>query len=65
MNNKKYPPYETFHNKLRNCNFLEKEYLDYEKLISCSSTTESPPLKMKHSELPPNGAQEYSYLEEM
>ena len=33
--------YEAFHNKLRNWNPLEKEYLDYEKLTCSGLTTES------------------------
>ena len=48
LNGKKHPSYEAFHNKLRVCYPLEKEYLDCEKLIESGLTTESALVKMKY-----------------
>ena len=65
MNDKELPPCDAFHNKLRNCNPLEKEYLDYEKLIGSGLTTESALVKKGLSETPPTGAENYSYLQKV
>ena len=62
LNNNELPPCEAFHNKLRNCNPLEKEYVDYEQLIGSGFTTETALVKMRLSEKPPAGAGNYSYL---
>ena len=63
MNNEKILPYETLHNKLENRNPFEKEYFEYEKVIFISLTTESALVKMSLTELPPNVADNYSYLQ--
>ena len=40
MNNSELPPYDAFSSKLRNVNPLEKDYSDYQKLLSCGLKTE-------------------------
>ena len=60
LNVKEFPPYEAFHNKLRNCNLPEKEYLEHEKLMGSGLTTESALVKLRLSEVPPTGAENYS-----
>ena len=62
LNGKELPPYKAFHNKLRNRIPLEKKYLDYEKMIGSGLTTESVLFKMRLSEIPPTGAENYSYM---
>ena len=57
LNDKKHPAYQTFHNELRNSNPLEKEHLDYEKLIGSGLATESALVKMRLFKIPPTGAQ--------
>ena len=56
LNNKEPAPYDTFHNKLRDCTPLEKQYLDYEKLIYSGLTTETALVKVTLFEKPPTGA---------
>ena len=66
LNDKEFPPYEAFHNKLRRCNLLGKEYLDYEeKLIGSGLTTEYALVKMRFSEKPPTEAEKYSCLKKV
>ena len=57
LNDKKLPPYEVYHNELRNSNSFEKKYLDYEKLIGSGLTTDSLCVKMRCSEVPPTRAE--------
>ena len=54
-----------FHNKLRNCNPFEKEYLEYQELICSGLTTESALVKRRLFELPPTGGENCSYLDEV
>ena len=62
LNDKLVPPYEAFHNKLRNCNPRKKEYLDYEELIACGWTTESALVKFRLPETPPTKSENNFYL---
>ena len=62
MNNSELPPYDAFFSKLRNVNPLEKDYSDYQKLLSCGLKTEEPLSKMKFSKPPPSGENNYQYL---
>ena len=39
--NKKFHPYDAFHNRLRNCGPLDKKYLDHEKLIGSGLMTKT------------------------
>ena len=56
------PPYEAFFNKLRNCNPLEKEYKEYENLLNSGATVESALIKLRLSQPPPTGGENYEYL---
>ena len=62
MNNSELPPYDAFFNKLRNVNPLEKDYSDYQNLLSSGFKTEEALSKMKFSKPPPSGEENYQYL---
>ena len=62
MNNSDFSPYDAFFNKLRNVNPLEKDYSDYQKLLSSGLKTEEALSKMKLSKPPPSGEENYQYL---
>ena len=62
MNNSELPPYDAFFSKLRNVNTLEKDYSDYQKLLSCGLKTEEALCKMKLSKPPPSGEENYQCL---
>ena len=55
MNNSELPPYNAFFSKLRNVNPLEKDYSDYQKILSCALKTEEALSKIKFSKPPPSG----------
>ena len=65
LNNKEFSLYAALHNKLRNWNLLEKEYLHYEILICSGLATEFALVKMRRSEIPLNWAENYSYLQKI
>ena len=60
--NNELPPYDAFFSKLRNVNPLEKDYSDYQKLLSCELKTEEALSKMKLSKPPPSGEENFQYL---
>ena len=62
MNNSELPPYDAFFNKLRNVIPLEKDYSDYQKLLSCGLKTEEALSKMKLSKPTPSGEYSYQYF---
>ena len=62
MNNSELPPYDAFFSKLQNVNLLEKDYSDYQKLLSSGLKTEEALSKMKFSKPPPSGEENYQYL---
>ena len=62
MSNSKRPPYDAFFSKLRNVNPLEKDYSDYQKLLSCGLKTEEALSKMKFSKPTPSGEEIYQFL---
>ena len=62
MNSSELPPYDAFFNKLRNVNPLEKDYSDYQKLLSSGLKTEEALSKMKLSIPPHSGEENYQYL---
>ena len=62
MNNSELPPYDAFFSKLRNVNPLEKDYSDYQKLLSCGWKTEEALSKMTLSKPPLSGEENYQYL---
>ena len=55
MNNSELTPYDVFSSKFRNVNPLEKDYSDYQKLLSRGLKTEKILSKMKISKPPPSG----------
>ena len=59
MNNSELPPYDAFFSKLRNKNPLEKDYSDYQTLLSSGLKTEEALSKMKLSKPPPSGEENY------
>ena len=62
LNNSELPPYEAFFSKLRNMNPLEKNYSDYQKILSSGLKTAEALSKMKLSKPPPSGEEKYQYL---
>ena len=62
MYNSEIPPYNAFFSKLRNVNPLEKDFSDYQKLLSCGLKTEETLSKMKLSKPQPPGEENYFYL---
>ena len=62
LNDTQLPPYKSFFNKLRNRNPLESEYTNYEKLLKSGSSPESALSKMRLSQPPLTGKQNYVYL---
>ena len=54
MNISELPSYEAFFGKLRYVNPLEKDYSEYQKLLSCGLKTEDALSKMKLSKPPPS-----------
>ena len=62
MDNSELPPYDAFFSKLRNVNPLEKDYSDYQKLLSSGLKSEQALSKMKLSKPPPSGEENYQYL---
>ena len=59
MNNSERPPYDAFFSKLRNVNPLEKDYSAYQKKFSCGLKTEETLSKVKLSQPPPSGEENY------
>ena len=62
MDNRELPPYDAFFSKLRNVNPLEKDYSDYQNLLSSGLKTEEALSKMKLSKPPPSGEENHQYL---
>ena len=62
MNNSELPPYDAFFSKLRNVDPLEKDYSDYQNLLSSGLKTEESLSKMKLSKPPPSGEENYQFL---
>ena len=62
VNNSELPPYEAFFSKLRSMNHLEKDYSDYQTLLSSGLKIEEALSKMKLSKPPPSGEENYHYL---
>ena len=59
------PAHECFYSKLRKCNPIEKEYLDYEKLVQTGLSHESAMQKLRITRPPLTGDQIYAYLVEV
>ena len=65
MNQTGLPSYDSFFNKLKNCNPLEKEYNDYKALIDSGSSHEVALKKLRLKTTPPTGKENYDYLQEI
>ena len=65
MNNSELLPYDAFFSKHRIVNPLEKDYSDYQKLISCGLKTEEGVSEMKISKPPPSGEENYQQLHDI
>ena len=65
MKNSELPPYDAFFSKLRNVNPLEKDYSDYQKLLSCGLETEEALSKLKLSKPPPSTGEIYQSLPDL
>ena len=59
------PPYECFYSKLRNCNPLEKEFLDYDVLVQTGLSQESAMPKLRITRPLLTVEQNYAYLLEV
>ena len=62
MNNSELPPYDAFFSKPRNVDPLEKDWSDYQNLLSSGLKTEEALSKMKLSKPPPSGEENYQFL---
>ena len=62
INNSELPPYDAFFSKHRNVNLLEKDYSDYQNLLSSGLKTEEALSKMKFSKPSPSGEENYQFL---
>ena len=63
INNKEFPPYDSFFSVLRNSNPLEKDYNDFQNLIDSGLTTEQAVAKLRMDGIPRTSAENYSYLQ--
>ena len=64
LQNTELPPFDASNSKLRRCNPLEAEYTDYVSLLKSRLTTEAP-VKIKLSDQPPTGIENYQYLQQL
>ena len=62
MQNTEFPPYDAFYSKLRGCSSLEAEYTEYVILVKSEMTAEQAVAKLKLSNPPPTGGENYRYL---
>ena len=63
MNNKELPPYDSFFSILRNSNPFGKDYNDFQNLVNSGLTTDQAVAKLRMDRIPPTGAENYSYLQ--
>ena len=63
MNNKEFPPYDSFFSILRNNNPLEKEHNDFQNLVNSGLTTEQAVANLRMDRIPPTGTEKCSYLQ--
>ena len=52
MQNTEHPPHDASYSKLRSCNFLVAEYMDFVNLLKSGLTTEQADIKLKLSKPP-------------
>ena len=65
MHKTELPPYDAFYSKLRSCDPLETEYMDFVNLSKKGLTTEQAVIKLKLSKPPPTGIENYHYLQQI
>ena len=65
MQNTHFPPFDAFYSKLRSCNLLETEQMDYVNLLKSGLTTEQAVAKLKLSKPPPTAIENYQYLQQI
>ena len=59
------PSYDEFYSRLRNCNPLDKTFSDYQNLLKAGFSNEEALRKLKLSEIPPTGKENYVYLQQI
>ena len=59
MQNAEIPPFDAFYSKICSCNPLEAEYTDHVNLLRGGKTTEQAVVKLKLSEPPPTGIENF------
>ena len=64
MQNSELPQYDAFYSKLRSRKPLEAKYTDYVNLLKSGLTTEQAVVKLKLSNPPPTGFENYQYLQQ-
>ena len=65
MQNTEFPPNDALYSKLRSCNPLEAEYMDYVTLLESGLATEQAVVKLKLSKPCPTGMENYQYLQQI
>ena len=63
MDNKDFPPYDSFFSILHNSNPHEKDYNDFQNLVNSGLTTEQGVAKLRMDRIPLTGAENYLYLQ--
>ena len=63
MNNKKFPPYDSFFSILCNSNPFEKDYNDFQNLVNSGLTKKLAVAKLGMDRKSPTGAESYSCLQ--
>ena len=59
------PSYDAFYSRLRNCNPLDKTFSDYQNHLKAGCSSEEALRKLKLSEIPPTGEENYAYLQQV
>ena len=65
MQNTELPPYDPFYSKLRGCNPIEAKYREYVNWVKSGMTAEQAVEKLKLSETPRTGVENYQYLQKI
>ena len=65
LQNPERPPYDAFYSKLRSCNALETEYIDYVNFLKSGLSTEQAVITLKLSKPPRTGIENYHCLQQI